>query len=50
MSPADEWIEASRRIAGAATVAPGAMKTVPGSGYANFVNCPDSAFENAARE
>jgi len=47
--PEAQWSELARRIAGPAAVAAGQMKKVPGDSYQEFLNCPDSAFENAIR-
>ena len=46
-SAADQWIEVSTIVAGPAAVPTGHMKKVPGDLYQEFLNCPDSAFDNA---
>jgi len=48
-APEVEWSELARQIVGPAAVAAGQMKRVPGDTYQEFLNCPDSAFENAIR-
>jgi len=48
-APEVQWSELARQVAGPAASAAGQMKKVPGDSYQAFLNCPDSAFENAIR-